>query len=259
MTKKFDLNAPAFGAGAEMVKAADAEETPEVKVVEPEKEPEIVPVVTPEEESKVPYSRFKKFHDRALEAEEEAAKWREEAESLRERPAERLAVSDDLPPQWVKLYGDSDASKDAWAIQKQFNDDIRAQAKQDAIEALRNERQEEVSKVENNVAQIDESFEDLSAFVGRDLTDAEQSALLDIVDDYTPKDRNGNYAGELLPFDKAWEIYELKNAVNKAPKVQSRNTVANLLGNQTQGESVAKDEQNKNFNPLDWNAYKSRI
>lgn len=253
---KIDLNAPAFGQGAQKVEAADAEETKPVEEVKPVVVEETKETL--EEESKVPYSRFKKFHDRALEAEREAAEWREKAQSYHDEPVKQVA-SDDLPPQWVKLYGDTDASKEAWQIQKQLNADMLADARREALEAVRNERFEASAKVEANIEHLDESFEDLSALVGRDLTEAEQSAVLDIVDEFTPKDRNGDYAGEILPFEKAWDIYELKMAATKAPKVQSRNSVASLLGNKTQSESVSQEEQHKNWNPLDWNAYKKRI
>jgi len=71
----FDPNAPAFGTDAQKV-----EETPveaEVKTEEAKDEP----VVESVEETKVPYSRFAKFHTRALEAEKEAQHWREIAEA----------------------------------------------------------------------------------------------------------------------------------------------------------------------------------
>lgn len=258
MKNKIDLNAPAFGKGAQKV-----EETVEETVVEPTiekiEEPKIEPIEPSEEESKVPYSRFKKFHQEAREAREEAEKWRLEAERLKNQP-EPTKYSDELPPQWAKLYGDSDASKDAWKVQQDLNRQIREDALKEAREAVRNERYEEAQRIEDNVGQIDSSFEDLSAFIGRDLTEKEQSALLDIVDEFTPKDRYGNYAGETTSLEKAWEVYELKNNISKAPKTQARDTVAALTGKLSQGGTTAEvEERNKNWNPLNWNGYKDRL
>jgi hypothetical protein len=45
--------------------------------------------------------------------------------------------------------------------------------------------------------------------LGRELTENEQIAILDIVDEYTPKDKDGNYLCHLLPFDYAWKVYKL--------------------------------------------------
>lgn len=248
---KIDLNAPAFGPGAQSLDQAvpivEAEaETPEIKKEQVAE--------TSEEESKVPYSRFKKFHDRALDAERDAAEWRAKAESL--KPQE--THNDDLPDFWKELYGDSDASKKAWKIQSEQNEQLKTEARREALEAVRNERYEEVKRTEENVSVLDENFEDLFAQVGRDLTEKEQSAILDIVDDYTPKDADGNYAGALLPFNKAWEIYELKTQATKAPKAKERDSIAQLSGSQTQGDTSITDKD-KNFNPFDWNAWRKRL
>lgn len=257
---KIDLNAPAFGEGAQKPEAAVVE--PEVKVEAPQVVPEPKveePKVEPEGETQVPYSRFKKFHDAAREAQEAADYWKAKAEERLEAPAAPAPVADDMPPQWVKLYGDSDDSKAAWEIQKNLLAEMREQTRTEALEAVRNQQHEEKERTEQNVERLDDGFEDLAAKVGRDLTEIEQSAILDIVDDYTPKDEDGNYAGDILSFDKAWEIYELKNAATKAPKIQQRNNVAGILGNQSQGEPNNNAEQNKNWNPLDWDAWKRRI
>ena len=124
--KKFDLNAPAFGTGAEKVEVASGE-----TVVEPEKpkEEELAPV----EEQQVPYSRFKKFHDAAKEAEEEAAYWKAKATAIENEPVQ---YNEDLPSQWVKLYGDSDQSKEAWKVQQDLNRQIREDAMKEAREAV---------------------------------------------------------------------------------------------------------------------------
>ena len=249
--KDVDLNAPAFGAGAQKVESLG--ETVVEPVAEPKEEEK--EVVVPEEESKVPYSRFKKFHDRALEAEALAEEWRQKAETF--KPKEE-PTTDSIPGYWIKLYGDSDASKEAWVVQKQENERAKEEMRREALEAVRNERLQETQQTEQNVEALDSNFEELSALVGRDLTDKEQSAVLDIVDDYTPKDKDGNFAGSLLSFDKAWGIYEMQQQVSKAPKAQARDTVAALTGAKTQGEA-AITEQDKNFNPLDWNAWRKRI
>ncbi len=260
---KIDLNAPAFGKGAQSPTESGDEVVPAVEpVVEPAKiEPEVTTtVVESDEDTKVPYSRFKKFHDAAKVAEEERDYWKQQAELLKEgQHTTTTTVTDDLPSQWVKLYGDSDASKEAWEVQKQLNAQILEQARQEARESLRDERTAELEREEGNLNRIDEGFDELTDIVGRKLSEAEQSAVLDIIDDYTPKDRNGDYAGEILPFDKAWEIYELKNQVSKVARNTSRDNVAALTGGTTKGDSSVKAEQEKNWNPFDWNAYKNRI
>jgi hypothetical protein len=258
-----NLNAPAFGEGAQKPEdlvdgnvpaGAESEETEEV-----EETPEL-----PVEENKVPYSRFKKFHDEAREFREEAEQQKARADYFEEalrtsKTAEEPAGESSAWDAWKELYGDSEASIKAWKIQQSINESIKKEARQEAIEAVRSERLEESSRVRENINRIESNFEDLSAMLGRDLTEREQSILLDIVDDYTQKDEDGNYMGAILPFDKAWEIYELKQGATEAPKKQSRDNVASLTGSKTHGETNMTAEKDKNFNPLDWDAYKKRV
>lgn len=258
--KEVDLNAPAFGPEA-MKADGTPKETVEPSVEEPkeeiEKESEVVePSV---EENKVPYSRFKKYHDLAKEAQEEALMWKSQAEALRQIREEKVESTNDLPDYWVEMYGDSEASKKAWGIQQRQNEQLKKEALEAAISAVREERESESARIEENVMTIDQNMEVLSEYVGRELTDKEQSALLDIVDEYTPKDDDGNYLGSILSFDKAWEIYELKNQAQSAPKKQARDSVAGLSGSKSQGETSITADKSKDFNPLDWNAWKKRV
>ena len=246
--QKVDLNAPAFGKEAQKVEVAPSEPVGE-------------PAVKPEEpENQVPYSRFKKYHDEAKQAREEAERYRQEAEELRNRP-EPVQYNKELPEQWKKLYGDDEKSKEAWKLQQELNREMREEALAEAREAVRNERYEEVERVEANVEIIDENFEELGTFVGRDLTEQEQSKVLDAVDYLTPKDRYGNYAGPLVPFEAAWDYVQAKDGTQRSARTQSRNQIAAASASQSQGEPSLseREEANKNFNPLDWNSYKSRL
>ncbi len=250
--KEIDLQAPAFGPGSQKIEPkVEAPEVPEEKPVV-EEEPEEVAEAT---ESKVPYSRFKKFHDRALEAEEEAAHWRRIAEQG-ESPAK---VESEVPAFWTELYGDSPAAQRAWEIQSEQNEALMAKAQEKAIEAVRNERYQEEERVEKNVEYLDEGIESLSDTLGRPLTQKEESALLDIIDEFTPKDEDGNYAGSIIPFEKAWEIYELKNGSTSNQVKSSRDAIASLSGSQSQGVPSQKAEDDKGFDPRDWNAWKKLV
>ena len=162
-----------------------------------------------------------------------------------------------LPNHWVKLYGDSDASKEAWQIQSEQNETLKAEARAEALDAVRNERYVEAQAVEENIGAIDESIDLLKDFVGRDLTEKEEEGVLDIVDQYSPVGNDGKYIeGAMMPFEKAWEIYELKQGSSNAPKRSSRDAVASLSGSPSQGDADIQAEKDKNFNPLDWNSYK---
>ncbi len=242
---KIDFNAPAFGPDAQKVETEPSVEEQEIKDTKVEEKVE--------EESKVPYSRFKKFHDEALQLRREAEEWRTKAD----KPEPKIDLQDEAYKLWIENFGDTEASKKAWAnqlkITQTLEDRALERARSSAIEAVKEERQAEVARVNQNLESIDSSFENLDAFVGHDLSEAEQSAILDIVDDYTPKDEDGNYSG---PLEKAWEIYNLKQESSKFAKRTSRNAVASLA-QPSQGEPNA--DKNKDFDPRDWNAYQKRL
>lgn len=262
---EIDLNAPAFGEGAQKISDIRPEEgnpseevATEPEVQEPQESTE--PEGQPEGETQVPYSRFKKFHERAREAEAEAERWRQEAESLRSQSAYRPEPQNTgvpMPDYWRKLYGDSEQSQEAWQIQYAENERLKEEARQEALKAVQEAQEYETVRTEQNMEVIDDSFEDLEAYVGRNLTDKEQSAILDIVDEYTAKDDQGNYAGNLMPFEKAWEIYSLQQQATKAPKVQERNRVASLSGTQNEG-TPSGNEGDAEFDPS-WGALTSAI
>ena len=79
---------------------------------------------------------------------------------------------------------------------------------EDLFKALNEEREAQ------NIAIIDERLDELAEMLGRQLTDEEQSAILDIVDEHTPTGKDGMYLYPLLPFDYAWQIYQLKQLKN---------------------------------------------
>lgn len=263
---KVDLTKPAFGPEAQTIAEVSAEK-PQEETLKPKedteesKEKETVAEEVPDEKPRVTYSRFQNVHKRALDAEREAAEWKAKAEQLEQAPHKRYEEPSDAPDnEWVKLFGDTPESKEAWKIQQQREERLLSQAEERALVRLAQKQQEEQVKARENLTAIDEHLEEVSAFAGRDLTEKEQSAVLDIIDDYTPKDASGNYLGAMISPDKAWEIYEMKHERANASKKQSRDNVASLSGANSQGEaSLDKAEQDKNFNPLDWNSWMKKV
>ncbi len=72
----------------------------------------------------------------------------------------------------------------------------------------------EEKRIEENLKIIDENLEQLAELIGRELTETEESDILDIVDKYTPQGEDGMYLYPLLPFDYAWQIYLINTEEN---------------------------------------------
>lgn len=257
----YDLNKPAFGPNADIISTTDLGDTTPADAKEVNGSSDDA-ADDGEEEGRVKYSRFKKFHNRAIEAEKEAAYWREKAETR--TSSESTSVDGSAfglsYQEFTELYGDSEAAQKAWKIQQTAQERLFSDLKRQAQEVAETQQERASQAVQENVDDLDDRLDTLVDTIGRDLTDKEQMAILDIVDDYTPKDRNGNYMGPLLSFEKAYKIYELEGKASSAPKKASRDAVANLTGSHGSGETTTeRQERDKNFNPLDWNAWRNRI
>lgn len=256
--ENIDLNAPAFGPGAQTLESlandqTSVEEPVHTEDVENESEEDSV------EENHVPYSRFRNVNEARRQAEQEAAEWRARAEELERQPRTESFQSTSMPDYWVKLYGDSEASQEAWKIQERREQEIQERAYEAGLRGAEEFESKQQQQIEHNVATIDENFEMLSDYLGRDLTAKEQSAILDIVDDYTPKDSNGRYAGPLISFDKAWELYELKQNVGRTAQRKDRDSVASLTATSSQGNTEVSEEAARTFNPLERGTWRRRL
>lgn len=265
--KKVNLDAPAFGVGAD--KADTSETTTEISQIK-ELGQDDAELVTrkdegeSEEEQKVPYSRFKTIADQKREAEERAIEASERYERLL---AQRESVQQDVErpvdsvilESFIKLYGDNENTRKAAEIETQRIAYIEQRAEQKARETYEEVRTNEVKSLARNESVIDNNLQDLQDYVGRKLSEDEQVGILEIVDEYTPKDADGNYSGDLLPFDKAMEIYELKNQSKGQVSKRARSTATRLTSGSSDGEPSGNEASDKAFNPLNWNSYRNRI
>lgn len=246
---KIDLDAPAFGEGAQK---ADTTESSSV-VSQTEKK------VEEKEEQSVPYSRFNTVRERAINAEAEVREANaryEEMVKARDQFAPRSTQEVSPDQEWIEMFGNSEASKRAFQLDLKRREAAEEKAEQRALEAVQNMYQREEEQKEENLGEIDERLEELQDFVGRKLTEVEEDKLLGIVDEYTPKDSRGNYAGDLLPFDKAWEILEMKEAKSTSATRRSRDAVASISSSRSEGDtSIA----GKNVRPLSWSSYQDRL
>jgi hypothetical protein len=256
-----DLSAPAFPRKVEeeIATAEASQPTSGQEEQEPSTSGE-VPVV---EEQRVPYSRLKSQIDARRDAEERAELAEENYQRLlneeRSRPEPTKAQDGEIPSYWLRMYGDTDNSREAYKYELERQQSITDTARREAVEAVRAERSNESQTLSRNERTIDNKLEDLSESLGRPLTETEEGALLDIVDEYTPTDEDGNYSGDLISMDKAWEILSLQQNASGQRTRRARSTATSLTSQRTESESGDTEKENANWNPRDWNSWKKRI
>lgn len=216
-----------------------------------------------EDEQRVPYSRFNKVRERAEQAEEEAAEARRllrevQSQQMISRETSSSSYEEDYARDLKRLYGDTPVSNEIIHLNLKHQRAMEERAEQRAIAAIERKQQNEVRALTQNENVIDARLGELAEKLGRDLTEKEESSLLEIVDEYTPTGTDGRYIGEIIPFDKAWEVHELRQ--NKATSKRSKNPALFASNTRSEGEASGEVEKaNSNFNPLNWKSLYDRI
>lgn len=261
---KIDLNASASeGFKSQPIEELkDATETAATEVSQTESGEEGTGASTQESEvARVPYSRVERITRQREEAEARAADAEERYQQLLQsrQPEQRAGTTDESDPlynQIVRLYGnaadDNAVAKEIYRIQKDQLSTMEERAYQRALEATRESRFAESREETQNLDTIDARLDDLADALGRELTPKEEEALLDIVDEYTPKDKGGNYlGGDTISFEKAYEIYELQQASAGASSKRARSAATGASSARSSGEPTleAQKEKDKNFDP----------
>ena len=80
--------------------------------------------------------------------------------------------------------------------------------------------------------------------MGKKFTPEVEEEILSIVDEFSPVGSDGKYTS-LFPFDKAYEIRELRHLKQNRKISQARNQVADLTGNNSEGEDESSNSSFK--------------
>lgn len=211
----------------------------------PKEEPvEVVKAAEPEpEEDKVPKSRFLTMHQRAVDAEKALRAFEAERAS---HPEVEIPLHDDeaLKQHYIKIFGDTELTDNLYKAELARLNSIEDKVAERAYERLSKREEEEQKLIDERVQSFDTAFEELSITTGKDeFSDDEQVAILDIVEEYSPKDAKGNLIGDfLMPLDKAFEIYSLRTETTVKPKRNERNKVASIVGAKTDGAPTSGND-----------------
>ena len=232
-------------------------EEEEVEEVEPVKVEEEVSASTEEDavadKARVPYSRFETVNEEKIRA-QERVKYLEEQISTSKTP--EVSQETELPNEWVELYGDSDAAKRAYGLQMKINEDLQEKATQRAIERIDSRGQEEKKALESNLESIESSLSDFSESLGRKLSETEENAILDIQDEFTQKDSEGNYIAPLLSPEKAFEVYTLRQDKTVSSKKQAKNRVLSVTGASSESDISSSSAD---YNAQNWGSWRNDI
>lgn len=231
---------------AETVAQVEAEPTSEAKVEET--------TVVEEEPSRVPYSRFETVHDRAIKAETELALLK----TQRETTPEPVVFAGDLPEKWVKLYGDNEASREAYGLYKAGIKEEFSTLKSELIQEVRRDEAAKESEAEKTAEEWATAISDYGAKTKRKFSDTDESALLDVMDELTPKNEQGEYLISPITYLKqAVELHDLRGQKADFSKKEAKRKAATLAGERGEGEPGAGSQEQGHFRPGAWDSWRN--
>ncbi len=135
------------------------------------------------------------------------------------RNGEPVAAGE-MPPEWVALYGNTDESKNAWAMQSRIFGSMKEQAKIEAVQELERRQQAAIEEQKQYESHIDSELEALEDEYDVDLTSNAPAArkarreFLEMVQSLSPKDESGTLTG-YADFESTFEIYQRTKAQAK--------------------------------------------
>ncbi len=250
---EFDGNAPAFG--------KDTAEKSDSKSAFTQFTEDIVKVVPPTTQEAEPTPQGDKVADDEKKADRKFRKEFFQEKQRREVLEQRLAdlekpvkesVKSSEPPRWWKdLYGENEASKKGFEVWSEQEEARQQEVIDKALKTIQARETQESVAVKKEEENIDVEFDSFEEDSGLNLTAKDKVELLNIVDEFTPKDDDGNYLGATIPLDKAYEILEMKRSIPSA-QTQQRKQLAGITGGGRSGQQKSTNQ----FRPGDWGGWR---
>jgi len=257
------LNEPAFNIATPDHQKINDSDIPEL--VQEESEPEIKVESRKGRKEEETAEVTPRFQDRFNEIYGESKRHEREAQEARDRAdrLERLLEQSmqqgrapekrNVPDEWKRVLGETEATDAFYELLDKELSTRESRATEKAYERLIEEQRGSTEAVRANEGAIDRELESLEDQLGRELTDEEASAILDIADELTPQE-NGRYTTNLVPLRAAYGEYRARQLEAKAPQQQQRQRVASVVSAKSSsvGESPAQREVRGRPNPDGW-------
>jgi len=183
---------------------------------------------TPEQDN-VPFHkhpRFKAIIDKNKALEDTVKTLQDKLET---KPEDVQKTDPDDMPEWAKqAFGTDEYGQQLYSGFLKNNTVDKGKLKAELVSEIKAEQQAQAKTQENEV----KKWQDRIDTEVQDLKDKgysfNKNELLDIVDQYTPKDSNGNFTTDLMSFDKAYDILQLQKKSKSQPKADAKKKIASM-------------------------------
>lgn len=147
--------------------------------------------------------------------------------SEQQKLAQEFKPTDDVPAEWIALYGDTPEAKRAWQLNQSLIHRAKEEGKQEAIQEFESKQQRQIEEQKKFENHIDSELESIEDDFDVDLTSNTPAArkarreFLEMVQELSPKDEEGNIIS-YADFGKTFEVYQRTRQKEKTPEVVNK-------------------------------------
>lgn len=171
--------------------------------------------------------RHRRLEQQLMQEREARIRAEAEADAARRYGGSTSSASGEVDPRWLRIYGDTPESRQAWQLQQEIFNDYKEQTKEEAMREVQEQQAEITRQQREHEALIDSELESLEDEFNVDLTSDAPAArkarreFLEMVEKASPKDEDGNVTS-YADFAAVYEHYELKRAKGKDNRITDR-------------------------------------
>lgn len=146
----------------------------------------------------------------------------------------------EMPTDWIALYGETPESKKAWAIQKNLYEQASERGKREALEEVEERQRQEIEESRLAEQEIDDALLSIEENYGVDITSNSPKArkmrteYLELVKDVSTKDSDGNLTA-YADFGSTFELYQKIKTEPKQDNSRQKEIASRSMQTSSQG------------------------
>lgn len=162
-----------------------------------------------------------------------------------EAEAGRPVAIGEVPDRWIRMYGDTPESRQAWTLQKEMLDDHAKQVREDTIKEIETRQQKEKAAEKEYETFIEKELENIEDEHDVDLTSDAPAAkkarreFLEMVQSLSPKGADGSITG-YADFEQTFKVYQEKAQKPKPDNTRQKEIASRGLNKSGDSAPAAK-------------------
>lgn len=211
-----------------------------------------LPDNTPDVEDNIPFHKHPRWIAKQRELEEMREKL-SEIETIKQEfsqfKQQNTSNEPEMPEWWVESFGNDDASRNAWKKQVEHEQKLYQDWESRILEKVKTSEAQEAKQQADAVAKYEAEIENKIFALQEKGYKFNKNELLKVVEEYST-DETGKFSGVLIPFEKAYQILQLKKSIpsttdkvrQKAADLSVQNTSSGIKTNNVPSLSEIREK-----------------